>query len=184
MKPYLFLALLTIAAIGFQLEPIHSWLIWHRSDIFAGQWWRILSGNFTHTNWIHLAMNLAGLWIIAAIFRPDTLRLLAPMLLLGSVVGIALFATDLQTYVGLSAILHGLFGYFATREALHGRTSSWLLVVGLLFKVGWEQWFGPSSSTETWIEASVAIDAHLVGALSGIGMALLEFLLHKKRPSQ
>jgi len=42
-------------------------------------------------------------------------------------------------YVGLSGTLHGLFAFYALKEALGGRKSSWLLVIGVMLKVASEQ---------------------------------------------
>lgn len=33
-------------------------------DILSGEWWRMFSYMFVHANWLHLAMNLLGLWAL------------------------------------------------------------------------------------------------------------------------
>ena len=73
-----------------------------------------------------------------------------------------------------------MFGLFALREALNGRKSSWLLVLGLVAKIAWEQLIGPSSTTGELINARVAIEAHLAGALAGGSMAMVSFFMSKK----
>lgn len=78
--------------------------------------------------------------------------------------------TDMQSYVGLSGTLHGLFGAFALTEALTGRRSSWLLVGGLVAKIAWEQFMG-FCYDGTLINARVAIEAHLIGAIGGLLLA-------------
>ncbi|WP_182288338.1 rhombosortase [Vibrio spartinae] len=165
---YLILSLFSFICILAQFSPLADALVWDRQAITQGQWWRIVTGNFTHTNTAHLAMNLIALWLITFIFRPTARVLWQQLLLLSVFIGIGLFWTELYFYVGLSGILHGLFASFALSEALQGRKSSWLLVVGVCSKVIWEQYFGPSETTRALIEAPVAIQAHLLGLTGGL----------------
>ena len=81
---------------------------------------------------------------------------------------------------GLSGVLHGLFGFWALAEVFDGRRSSLVLVGGLIAKVAWEQFYGPSTSTAAMIGARVAVDAHLFGAIGGLSMAWLEKLTHRR----
>lgn len=125
-------------------------------------------------------MNLAGLWIICYLFQPTRKQLISALALNSLVTGLALLLSSIQVYVGLSGTLHGLFGLFALREALNGRNSSWLLVVGLIAKIAWEQLVGPSSTTGELINARIAIEAHLAGALAGGSMAIISSLMSRK----
>ncbi len=125
-------------------------------------------------------MNLAGLWIISYLFQPNKKQLVLALLVISLVTGIALLFSSIQIYVGLSGTLHGLFGLFALSEALNGRRSSWLLVLGLIAKIAWEQLIGPSSTTGELINARVAIEAHLAGALAGGFISIASFLTSRK----
>lgn len=125
-------------------------------------------------------MNLAGLWIISYLFQPSKKQLVVALLVISLVTGVALLFSSIQTYVGLSGTLHGLFGLFALREALNGRKSSWLLVFGLVAKIAWEQLIGPSSTTGELINARIAIEAHLAGALAGGFISIASFLTSRK----
>ena len=125
-------------------------------------------------------MNLAGLWIISYLFQPTRKQLTSALAVISLVTGLALLLSSIQIYVGLSGTLHGLFGLFALRETLNGRKSSWLLVLGLVAKIAWEQLVGPSSTTGELINARVAIEAHLAGTLTGGSMAIISFLMGKK----
>lgn len=125
-------------------------------------------------------MNLAGLWIISYLFQPNKKQLINALLFISLVTGVALLFSSIQIYVGLSGTLHGLFSLFALREALNGRNSSWLLVLGLIAKIAWEQFVGASSTTGELINARVAIEAHLAGALAGGFMAVIVFLMNKR----
>ncbi|MEZ8326136.1 rhombosortase [Vibrio cyclitrophicus] len=170
----------SLLCVLFQFEPIQAWVVWDSNAIAEGQWWRILTGNFSHTNYSHLLMNLTGLWIISYLFQPSKKPLALAMLVISLVTGVALLFSSIQIYVGLSGTLHGLFGLFALNEALSGRRSSWLLVLGLITKIAWEQLIGPSSTTGELINARVAIEAHLAGAIAGGFMAMALWLPNKK----
>lgn len=185
MNVYLWLCLISLLCLGLQFEPLSSATAWQLSTIEQGQWWRILTGNFTHTNFPHLVMNLAGLWAITLLFRPAVKTLLITLIILSSWIGVGMLLTDTSIYVGLSGALHGLFAYFATQEWLDGRKSSRWLVLGIIIKVGWEQYFGASLSTAEWIEARVATEAHLIGLMGGVLLALIEkgHRLTIKRPN-
>ena len=176
MRLFLLLITISLVCLGLQFEPFASLSEWHRQWISDGQWWRILSGNFTHTNFAHLAMNLAGLWVITFIFKPSEKSLLVILLVTSLAVGLLNFFSDMTSYVGLSGVLHGLFAYFALQEALRGRNSSWLLVVGVIAKVTWELTVGASQSTSDIIQARVAVESHLFGVISGL---ILAFMINK-----
>ena len=170
----------SLMCVLFQFDPIQAWVVWDHNAIADGQWWRIVTGNFSHTNLSHLAMNLIGLWVISYLFQPNKKQLISALLFISVVTGLALLLSSIQVYMGLSGTLHGLFGLFALREALNGRQSSWLLVVGLIAKIAWEQFVGPSSTTGELINARVAIEAHLAGALAGGFISIASFLTSRK----
>ncbi|CAH0526593.1 hypothetical protein VHP8226_01947 [Vibrio hippocampi] len=88
-------------------------------------------------------------------------------------IGLGIFVSEIQIYLGLSGILHALFAFLALREALQGRQSSWLLVIGVIGKVALEQIQGAPESTAKLIQANVAIEAHLIGAITGLTLAIL-----------
>ncbi|MEH0390172.1 rhombosortase [Vibrio mimicus] len=180
MNLYLLLLAISLLSLSLQWPPLHELTLWHFSAIEQGQWWRILTGNFAHTNFAHWAMNLAALWIISFVFKPTARQLLISLVLISLAVGVMILASDMQFYVGLSGSLHGLFAYYALNEALNERRSSWLLVLGIIGKVGWEQWFGASASTAELIGARIATEAHLAGLVSGLVLAAGHFFLRRK----
>ncbi len=180
MNLYTLLTIISIICLALQFEPMSSLTEWHAYNIRHGEWWRIVTGNLTHTNFAHLGMNLTGLWVISFIFRPSTRNFIIVFLLLCAFVGTLNLFTNLSVYMGLSGVLHGLFGFWALREVFEARRSSILLVAGLVAKVVWEQLHGPSTSTAAMIGARVAIDAHMCGAIGGLGMALVEKVVHRR----
>lgn len=182
MNLYLILFLLSIPSLAALFEPVTTFFVWDKSAIEAGQWWRILTGNFAHTNFEHFAMNIIVLWIIALIFRPKAFHYFIITMVVNVGVGVGLLATTLAQYVGLSGTLHGIFVYFALLECFQGRRSSWLLVAGVIAKVLWEQLVGPSSYTQALIQAPVAIQAHLIGLVwGGIGILIYQKFIYQKK---
>lgn len=175
MNLYLILAIISCLSLTTQNQQLSQLLTWDRSLIISGEWWRILTGNITHTNLSHFLMNMVALWLISLIFTPRPRKLLLLLIIISLVIGLGLFASDIQRYVGLSGTLHGLFGYFAVKEALSGKRSSWLLVIGVIGKVVSEQVFGASATSAALIAAPVAIEAHLIGLIAGLMLALNPF---------
>ncbi len=175
--------IVTLLCILFHYPPVEDYMIWNKSLILSGEWWRIVSGNFTHTNLTHLAMNLAGLWLITSIFKPTKRQQASNILLLCTSVGGLILASDIKIYLGLSGVLHGYFAYFALVEAFSGRKSSWLLVICVIGKVSWEMCFGGSVATSEMIQANVATEAHLAGLVSGLLLATMGLFLRKRAPN-
>ena len=173
MRLFLLLVVISLICLCVQFEPLANLTYWQNELIEQGQWWRILTGNFTHTNWIHLAMNILGLWVISYLFRPNPKSLICALLIASLSVGMLNLTTSMSSYVGLSGTLHGIFAYYALCESLSGRKSSWLLVGGVLVKTIWEMTIGASQTTSELINAAVAVESHLFGVLTGLILALI-----------
>jgi rhomboid family GlyGly-CTERM serine protease len=185
--------LLTVALLILALIP-DSWqaaLRYSRSGIEQGYYWQLFSGHLLHSNYWHLLMNLAGLMLVMLLhgryWRGG--QLLAQWLLYALVISLALYfaSAELQIYVGLSAMLHAMLTQGAIKDIQLRQTGGALLLGGLLGKVLWEQWHGPDADLSQLINASVAIDAHLYGVISGLSLGLLSYipgLLSNHKPGQ
>ena len=167
-------------------EPLSSeWFAYNRLDISHLQFWRLITGHFLHTNLIHILLNLAGLGLLWALhghyYQNKQYIIVMLLLCLGTSAGIYVFSPELQWYVGLSGVLHGLFVLGAYFDIRHHLASGWLLLLGVWIKVLHEQFYGASQDIAQLIDANVAIDAHLFGTLSGTILILYFLKLHKKR---
>lgn len=175
--PLLLLALILLLAL-FSIE-VTPWLQFDRNAIHAGEWWRIWTGHLLHTNSWHLLMNLAGLVVITMLHGNYYQRWqFLFILLIGFTLislGLLFWSPAIGLYVGLSGWLHTLLVYGACEDVRRNWSSGWLILAGVAVKVGWEQWNGASASLVTLIEADVATDAHLYGAISGL---ILFSILH------
>lgn len=93
-------------------------------------------------------------------------------------IGCALFFldSDIIWYVGFSGVLHGLFSYGVMNDIYHKDKWGYLLGLGLLVKVAYEQFFGAEQTTIELIDAPILVNAHLYGMLAGI----IYYLLSRK----
>lgn len=176
-------ALLYVA--GLFTPSVDNLLAYRRSDIDDGQWWRLVTGNLLHTNHWHLLMNLAGLWVVLFLhhfhYQLRGLTVLFILLCLFEGIGLYLGYPQLLGYVGLSGMLHGLFAYGAVQDIHRKMRSGYLLLLGVIVKVGHEQFYGASDDVTAMIGARVATEAHLVGLICGIVCALMVFVLQQTR---
>ncbi len=181
---------LTTAIIALLLAVFHDTInpvfAYDRSLILSGELWRLLTGNFMHTNWMHFGLNMGGLgliWLVysdLATFRWQLSFLLLP--LLGCTLLLLAFSPDMERYVGLSGGLHGTIVAFGLADFRKNRLLSILLVIGVSVKLIYEQLYGSSESIEQLIAANVAVDAHLWGAISGLILGGI-FLLSTRKTS-
>lgn len=168
-----------VTCIVLQLGGLQEALRFSRSDIQAGQWWRLLTGNLVHLGYSHLLLNLAGLTVITALLAPAMSAWQWLMTGIGSMLGVGfgLLALDphLQWYVGLSGVLYGLLLGGAIAEFRHQRLTAVLLACYTIGKIVWEQLYGAVESSEKMTGGNVIVNAHLYGMVSG-GLAVIVLL--------
>ena len=171
--------LIAIVAVLLQLggDASRELLAYDREALAAGELWRLLSGHFVHLGWSHLLLNLAGLslvmWLVGYAFDVLHWALITALSIAAIDAGLWLLDVQLDWYVGLSGLLHGLLaaGLFVglarrDREAL-------ILAVFVLAKLGWEQLVGPLPGSESTSGGAVIVNAHLYGAAGGALGAVL-----------
>lgn len=146
--------------------------------VLKGEIWRILSGQLLHTNLNHLLLNSAGVVLVWALHgeyydeKRYTKLLVISLIVVGALL---LIFADYTHYAGLSAVLHTLIVYGAIKDIYFKDKTGWLLLAGVLLKVAYENLYGASSSTIELIDASVAVEAHLIGAIVGVILSLPVF---------
>ncbi len=166
-------------------EPYSStYFEYQRQGVENGELWRLITANLVHTNFAHLVLNSAGLfmiWLIQAEhFSSKRFSLVFLLCALCTGVGIHMLSS-FASYAGLSGALHGVISYGAVKDIEQKLKFGKLLLLGIVVKVGYEQIVGGSESLKQLIGANVAVDAHLYGMLSGIGLALIGLLLSTKQ---
>ncbi len=162
-----------LAALQFMHSELKIDLAYTRTGLASGQYWRLLSGHFAHTNWSHLLLNLPVLAVFYSLIRPQaaaltTLYTLPAIALLSSLI-LYLCYPGLSWYYGLSGVLHG-FGVLTAAALISVRaTVGWPLLAVLTAKIAWEQ--SPLYNDEAIaavINARVATEAHLSGAVAAV----------------
>ncbi|WP_394174636.1 rhombosortase [Thalassotalea litorea] len=167
-----FIVLLISVSVFLLPETISQSLIYDRDDIADGQFWRLLTGHFDHTNLNHMLLNLAGLIMLWAL-HGDHYRhgLFIAVFLMSAItcsLGIYIFDPDMTRYVGLSGVLHGIFVFGAIADIKQQDKTGYLLLLGVTGKIIYEQFAGASADMVELIGSDVAIDAHLFGAIGGL----------------
>ncbi|PTA50360.1 rhombosortase [Shewanella morhuae] len=192
-NPYWLALVISLICAGLYLAgltspTIDNVLAYNRGAINGGEWWRLVSGNLLHTNQWHLLMNLAGLWVVLFLhhfhYHLKGLSTLFFILCLFEGIGLYVGYPQLLGYVGLSGMLHGLFVYGAVQDIVHKLRSGYVLLIGVIIKVGYEQLYGASSDVTAMIGARVATEAHLVGLVCGLICALAVFITVKLNRSK
>lgn len=142
-----------------------------------GEFWRIWTGQFVHTSWIHLLLNLAGLLALQQIFGDELEKYDwgYSAVFISAFIGIVWYGASVLGIfgsfgyiVGASALLHGLFSYAAMLSLRSDRLLgvSVLAVVGI--KIGWEMFAGASVESSALIGMPVAVETHLYGYVAGL----------------
>lgn len=169
----LLIASLVLLALGG--DPVRLALRYERSAVFAGEYWRLLSGHLVHGSALHLLLNGAGIALIAALFSRD--YPLPSWLLIGLLSGAAIdfgfvfYEPQLDWYVGFSGVLHGALAAGAIAWwRYESRPLALALSAILVLKLLWEQAHGalPLSG-----DLPVVVDAHLYGAIGGAFAGIL-----------
>ena len=148
-------------------------LRFERAAIAAGEIWRLLSGHFVHLGWSHAALNTAGLlliwYLVSGRFTATSWLIVGTLAIAGIDVGFWFLQPQLQWYVGLSGLLHGLLAAGVVAGLRTGQRDAWLLAAILVVKLGYEQLIGPVPGSVESTGGTVIVAAHLYGDALQVG---------------
>lgn len=153
-----------------------------RAAVDAGQWWRLVSGAFVHTNAAHWALDVGALLLLLALATPASRpRLLAavPLLAVTVMLGEHLLARHAWA-VGLSGPLHGIAVLLAADRTQEPVTR--LLGLAAVAKALVELAWGPAAGSAELIGAPVLVSQHLLGVGAGLALAAVARAVHSPAP--
>ena len=146
-------------------------LKYDRLAIANGDYWRLLSGHFSHLGPEHLLLNLAGLvlvWLLVGRqYTTPQWTFVTAFSLVIITLGFWYADPNLIWYVGLSGLLHGLLIAGAIRGIRTQTMESAIVLVAVAGKLIYEQLVGPLPGSEATAGGAVITNAHLYGAIGG-----------------
>jgi len=172
------LSLLAVCALLALLEfvggdPLRFALGYDRAALAQGEWWRALTAHVVHIDPEHTALNGLGLVLMWALFARDysPLRWLAIYLVASLAISAGLWFLDPEVpwYRGASGALHGVMAAGTLAHLRRRDLDAWILAAFIVAKLSWEQFAGAMPFQDA---GATIVDAHLYGALGGLGVAL------------
>ena len=158
-------------------------LRYDRAGLADGEIWRVFSGHLVHLGWTHAALNLGAFVLLTSLFARElrwTDWLLTGVLAALTIsLGLWFFDPETSWYVGLSGVLHAWFLVGALQTLRHAPRLGTVMLVGLTVKLLIEQSFGAMPTTIALNVGPVIVDAHLFGALGGLGSAAALWLVRR-----
>lgn len=185
--PVIIFLIISFANFQFFMPDYANWLEYNQANIQQGEYWRLLSAHFLHSNLNHFLMNSAGLlalWTLHGHYYSIRPFLNQVIIACVAISAYLYWFTDIQIYVGFSGVLHCLIAWGALTDIQKQEKTGYLLIFALIAKVIWEQVYGASASTAEMIEASVAIEAHLAGLIMGFVIYGYEQKIQQKNLTQ
>jgi len=180
-------ALLLIAALLVATgDPGREWLRFERSMIADGEIWRLLTGHIVHLGLTHFLLNGAGLVLVWFLVGREFNHLEWLAIVAGSVVaidaGLWFFSPDLEWYVGLSGMLHGMLAAGILASWRVRRAEASILGIVVAGKLAYEQIVGPMPGSEGTSGGAVIVDAHLYGVIGGVILAAILIRVRRTAP--
>ena len=178
---------LALAAIVLTLQAAR-WrqaLEYRRTAVLRGQVWRLLTGNLVHLGWVHLARDLAGLFLIWGLVG-DSLDERSWLWVLGTSglavgLGLLVFSPGITWYVGISGVLFGVFCAGALCQLPERPGFAGVLLLGMVTVIAWTLYAGALPRETVDLGGRVVPQAHLYGALGGGAFILVRTALRTQR---
>lgn len=170
------LALATLLSL-LQALGLQGQLEYQRTAVLHGQVWRLLTGSLVHLGWPHLARDIAGFFLLWALFGRSaserTWLCVLAVSALAAGVGLLTFSPQTEWYVGISGALFGMFCAGALWETRTRPLYAGALLLGLVAVIAWTIHAGALPGEARGLGGKVIPQAHLYGALGGAAAGLL-----------
>ncbi len=178
-----YLLVTTAICISIMLIPTQHREMFYLNLEFAqrGEYWRYITGHFTHYSWLHCISNLIGLFLLYGLFRKPTekIKWLLPTAFIICVIsfGLVISSESLKWYVGYSGVLIGLLSY--TCISTFGQNAllsfAFLLLIST-YVAGQTVLGGELIQSEFLSEINTSSYAHAFGLTAGLIYGLIESL--------
>jgi len=170
-----------------QVLGLRHVLEYRRAAVLRGQVWRLLTGNLVHLGWVHLARDVAGLFLIWGLVAQSLDRrswIWVPCVG-GLAVGLGLlvFNPTIEWYVGISGVLFGLFCAGALTQLQARPLYAGALLLGMAAVIGWTLYAGALPGETKDLGGRVVPQAHLYGAFGGAAFISVRAALRAYRSS-
>lgn len=164
--------ILTLSGLfQFAIPVTSTWLRFQPDAISSGELWRLLSGHLVHLSWGHFLMNGIAFLAICGLYKPWlTPGMLSWWMLVSALTvdfGLRWFDPQLDWYVGLSGVLHGLLVAGSLHQILRREPVGFVVLAAVVLKLAWEQAYGPMPGSEATAGGRVIVNAHVYGAIGG-----------------
>ncbi len=167
---------LAVTLVALQATGWTPALEYRRAAVLHGELWRLLTGSLVHLGWVHLARDLAGLFLIWGLFACSLNEHSALWILLVSMLSVGLcllaFSPGILWYVGISGALFGLFCAGALCEFRENPFFAGTLLLGMAAVVAWTLYAGALPGETAGLGGRVVPQAHLYGAFGGAAFVL------------
>ncbi|MES9834083.1 MAG: rhombosortase [Candidatus Thiodiazotropha sp. DIVDIV] len=172
--PTLTIATVLLSAFMMAIPQNHSEIYFELSPVLSGEWWRLFSGHFIHSDWEHWFWNATALIVLGSYLEGQSKHIWF-MAILAGIAGVDLLLlsdwSHVTRYCGLSGVLNTLLVvalYHYWRETRSG----WVVIAAMicLGKLILELLSGMSMITHiSWPPFPAA---HLAGTVAGVLLLL------------
>lgn len=156
-------------------DPVRMALQYDSNRIAGGEFLRLFTGHLVHLGWPHVLLNTAGLLLVWSLVGGAFSLTQWLVVILASVAsidaGIWLLLPQLDWYVGLSGVLHGVLAAGIVGLWSIRRAEALILAAALILKLSYEGLVGPLPGSEQAAGGPVVTLAHLLGAMGGAAVA-------------
>jgi rhomboid family GlyGly-CTERM serine protease len=164
------------------LQVFPDFFIYWREHLLTDMW-RIWTAHWVHVGWMHYLLNMLAFMCLPFIFpqfKSQHIAFLLCLLPLCISLTFYIFFPQIMAYAGLSGVLHGLYVVAAIIHLPDPQERRFSAVVLFLIaaKLMWENTFGQVGTAEL-IGSPVLVEAHLIGAMSGLLYAVFYLLIFK-----
>lgn len=163
-------------------ESATTILQYDRTAISAGEYWRLLTGQYVHITLSHLLLNLLGIWFIWLLFAEHisgwSYLWLVALSALFCNVAMWLFNPEILFYVGFSGVLYALFTWGALHDIQHNIRAGFIFLIVVICKASYEYWVAPIYMQQD-NSRELATAAHFYGVTAALLLALIYYLIKK-----